>query len=114
MQKICNHIEKIIVLCDEFTMSSAEFIFLEALLKDKKRIYTIGKQTGGLAHGASLFTLFDGTKIQITTFKYLNTNMEVVQETGIVPDVEVENDIEEMVLGEDQQLKYAIKLCNSK
>lgn len=40
--------------------------------------------------------------------------MEVVQETGIVPDVEVENDIEEMVLGEDQQLKYAIKLCNSK
>ena len=67
-----------------------------------------------MAHGASLFTLFDGTKIQITTFKYLNTNMEVVQETGIVPDVEVENDIEEMVLGEDQQLKYAIKLCNSK
>lgn len=113
-KNLCNHIEKIIVLCDEFTMSSAEFIFLEALLKDKKRIYTIGKQTGGLAHGASLFTLFDGTKIQITTFKYLNTNMEVVQETGIVPDVEVENDIEEMVLGEDQQLKYAIKLCNSK
>lgn len=101
------NLKKIIVISDEFTMSSAEFIFLRAL-KLNDEVVVIGNKTGGLAHGASVFTLFDGSKIQITTSKYLETNKEVVKEDGIEPNIYVEKDIDCFT---DKQLAYALDIC---
>lgn len=112
-KNLCKGIEKIVVLCNEFTMSSAEYIFLMALVNDKRKIWCIGNQTAGLAHGASIFTLFDGTRVQITTLRYLDKNKEIVQERGIIPDIEVNNNIEEITLGIDNQLNFAIEFCKN-
>jgi carboxyl-terminal processing protease len=101
--------KKIVVLCDEFTMSSSEYIFLKGLqLED--RVTIIGSQTTGLAHEATVYTLFDGTKIQITTFKYLTPEGIIVDEEGIVPDILVHNSEQIIIKKKDAQLEYAIKM----
>lgn len=106
--------EKIILLCNEFTMSSAEFIFLKALQGTSKKIVVVGTKTGGLAHRASIYTLFDGTKIQITTSKYLDLDGNIVPEEGIIPDRIVENSVRILTLNKDEQLEYALALCTGK
>lgn len=102
------NLEKIVVLCDEFTMSSAEFVFLRTL-KTNNMVTVIGNKTGGLAHGASVFTLFDSSKIQITTSKYLETNGEVLKEVGIEPDIYVKRGMNCKI---DKQLIFAMQSFN--
>lgn len=102
---------KIIVLCDESTMSSAEFIFVSALKGSSKNIQVVGNQTAGLVHEATIFPLFDGTKLQVTTFKYLDINGRVRDEVGIEPDVEVHNSVNLLTKRQDDQLNHALKLC---
>lgn len=106
-----NEYKKIVILCDEFTMSSAEFIFLNSLRGSSNKISIVGKKTGGLAHGASIYTLFDGTKIQITTSKYLNIQRNVIAEEGIYPDFEISNTKQFILENKDKQLDYALSLC---
>jgi Periplasmic protease len=103
--------KNIIILCDEFTTSSAEFIFLRALKKSSPYIKIIGTQTAGIVHGASIFTLFDGVRLSITTWKYMDKNFNLFEETGITPDIEVVNNVDFIRQNKDAQLDYAIKLC---
>lgn len=103
--------KNVVVLCDEFTMSSCEFIFVNALKGSSKKIQVVGSQTAGLVHEATIFPLFDGTKLQVTTFKYLSPDGAVMNEVGIQPDVEVHNTVGLLTKRQDDQLDYAIKLC---
>lgn len=103
--------EKIVILCDEFTMSSAEFIFLSALKNAEDKITVVGKKTGGLPYGASVFTLFDGTKVQITTSKYLDLEGNVIAKDGIIPHFEIHNSEQLLTEDKDHQLEFALKLC---
>jgi carboxyl-terminal processing protease len=102
--------KNVIVLCDEFTMSSCEFIFVNAL-KGSEKIQVVGNQTAGLVHEATIFPLFDGTKLQVTTFKYLSHDGTVMNEVGIQPDIEVHNTVSLLTKRQDDQLNYAVKLC---
>ncbi|PIU27745.1 MAG: hypothetical protein COW32_06205 [Candidatus Aquicultor secundus] len=104
---------RIMLLCDESTMSSSEFIFLNALKGVDERIKLVGRQTAGLAHEATIYTLFDGTKLQITTFKYLTPEGRVMEEAGILPDLEVLNSVVLITKQEDAQLDRAIELCRN-
>ncbi len=105
-------LKNIVVLCDEFTTSSAEFIFIRALKGSSKKIRVVGKQTAGSTHEATIFPLFDGTKLQVTTFKYLAADRSIMNEVGIEPDVEVHNTVDLLTKQQDDQLEYAIKLCH--
>ena len=102
--------KNVIVLFDEFTMSSCEFIFVNAL-KGSEKIQVVGNQTAGLVHEATIFPLFDGTKLQVTTFKYLSHDGTVMNEVGIQPDIEVHNTVTLLTKRQDDQLNYAVKLC---
>ncbi|GAB6275312.1 MAG: hypothetical protein STSR0004_21770 [Peptococcaceae bacterium] len=110
LQKTFKNVIVLCVLCDEFTMSSCEFIFVNAL-KGSKKIRVVENQTAGLVHEATIFTLFDGTKLQVTTFKYLSHDGTVIKEVGIQPDVEVHNTVSLLTKRQDDQLNYAVKLC---
>lgn len=103
--------KKIVILCNEFTLSAAEFIFIQALKGSSSRITVIGNRTGGLPHSASLFTLFDGTKVQITTCKYLNLEGNAIAENGILGDIEVFNTPQILTDNKDLQLEYALNYC---
>ncbi|GAA6410288.1 hypothetical protein K040078D81_44050 [Blautia hominis] len=101
---------KIFVLCDEFTMSSAEFIFLNALKKSECNTIVIGQKTAGLINIASIYTLFDDTKLQISTAILTDESGKILKNKGIIPDVEVVN-TDKIFYGEDKQLEYALNQC---
>lgn len=104
---------KLIVLCDELTMSTAEYVFVKALKGSDDRVKIVGSQTAGLMHESTLYTLFDGTKLQITTYKHLTPDGKIVDEVGIIPDIEVSNSINYILKHEDEQLASALDVCIS-
>lgn len=105
--------KKIIILCNEYTSSSAEFIFLRALKNHHESIKIVGKTTAGLVHGATIYTLGDYFKIQLTTSKYTDTNNKILEQQGITPDIEIENRVEYFVDNVDCQLIEAKRLCEN-
>ena len=111
-ESIIDRFQQIIILCDNYTSSSAEFIFIKALKGSNSKIKIIGNTTAGLVHSATVYKLFDESKLQITTIKYLDENGYTLKEIGIDPDIEVNNSIKQIITGEDYQLNYAIELCN--
>jgi len=107
------HFSKIVLLCDEFTMSASEFIFLETLKASDENIIIVGKKTGGVINGASIYTLFDGAKIQVTTSKFINSDGNQIAAGGIYPHVEIENTDRYITDNQDEQLEFAINLCKT-
>lgn len=103
--------QKIIILVNEFTMSSAEFIFLRALKDSDSNIKVIGNQTCGMMNSACVYTLFDGAKVQITTAKYLDDRKHEILQAGIVPHIQIDNTKQFLTDGIDDQLNYALQLC---
>ncbi len=104
---------KLVILCNEFTASSAEFIFLKALKYSNKNISIIGNKTAGLAHGATVYTLFDKTKLQLTTWRYLDLYGNIINEEGIAPDIQIDTNANDFFTkGIDHQLDYALNLVH--
>ncbi|MEG2538174.1 MAG: S41 family peptidase [Clostridium sp.] len=105
--------KKIIILCNEFTGSSAEFIFIKALKGRYNNVIIIGSETIGLPHKAKEFTLFNNNKMYITTTLYKDNN-NFILEKGIAPDFEVKNDLSLLYNKVDKQLMYALSICGGK
>ncbi len=77
---------KIAVLADSFTMSSAEFIFLRAILKNKN-ITFIGEKTAGIINGTTSFTIDNKYLLTLTTSKYYDEMGNLLTYEGINPDI---------------------------
>lgn len=104
---ILNNFKNIVFLCDKETMSSAEFIVLKTIRKNTS-IPIIGTKTCGMPHSATVFNLSDKSRILVTTIKYIDNNKIIVPEGGIIPDIEINNDVSLILKRKDIQLKYAV------
>ena len=76
------------VLVDENSASSAE-IFTGAM-KDFKAATIVGKKTYGKGIVQFIYPLSDGSRIELTTQRYLTPNGDDINGKGIEPDIEVE------------------------
>ncbi|MCR5211446.1 MAG: PDZ domain-containing protein [Lachnospiraceae bacterium] len=77
-----------VVLVDENSASSAEIF--TAAMKDFKAATIVGKKTYGKGIVQYIYPLSDGSRIELTTKKYLTPNGDDIHGKGIEPDVEVE------------------------
>ncbi len=77
-----------VVLVDENSASSAE-IFTGAM-KDFKAATIVGEKTYGKGIVQYIYPLSDGSRIELTTKKYLTPNGDDIHGKGIEPDIEVE------------------------
>lgn len=96
----------LVVLVNEKTASASE-IFAGAV-KDRRAGVLVGTKTYGKGIIQSMYPFGDGSFIKMTTAEYLTPNKTSIHNTGIEPDIIVENKN-----GEDLQLKKAIKLLKS-
>ena len=100
--RINKHFKQIIILVDNFTVSSSEFIFLRALSKNKN-VVLVGEETAGIVHGTNNFIINKKYSLTLTTHKYYDENGCLLSSKGIIPDIFVPANI-----NDDICLKTAI------
>jgi carboxyl-terminal processing protease len=105
-----------VVLVNEYSASAAE-IFAGAV-QDQEIATIVGTTTFGKGLVQSVFILRDGSSMNVTVAEYFTPNRQRINETGIVPDVEVEFDFQQEVEDEedivDAQLDRAIEIIMEK
>lgn len=82
----------VVILVNENTASASEI--LSGALRDDCGYKVIGTKTYGKGVIQSIFTFKDGTGVKVTTNEYFSPNHNVINEVGINPDIEVEQDSE--------------------
>lgn len=100
---------KIVILVDNFTASSSEFIFLRALSKNKN-VILVGEETAGIVHGTNKFIIDNTYLLTLTTHKYYDENNILLPSKGIMPDIFVPTNIKNDV---DTCLETAIKILKT-
>jgi C-terminal processing protease CtpA/Prc len=110
-----NYNGKVIFLIDGLSFSTtADFC---AVAKTHNRGKFIGEETGGAFHGNTSGsiekTILPNSKITIFIPKYMYTNFvrtDIFNARGTIPDYPVFPTIQEILNGEDVQLKYLLKI----
>jgi carboxyl-terminal processing protease len=105
-----------VVLVNEYSASASE-IFAGAV-QDHEIATIVGTTTFGKGLVQSVFILSDGSSMNVTVAEYFTPNRQRINETGIIPDVEVEFDFQQEVEDEedivDAQLDRAIEIMMEK
>jgi len=104
------HAGPIVVLCDEETASDGE-VFSQHF-KDLRLGTVIGKRTwGGLIGIINMVPLLDGGSVTQSNVGFASLDGHwVVENHGVEPDIEVEQDPGKVLDGQDPQLDFAIQL----
>lgn len=98
---------KVTLLIDEFTRSAAEMI---ASFASKSRIATlVGARTPGQVLGAANFKVGGDYRLRIPVTAWYMPDGELIEGQGIAPDVEVMPSLDNLLAGEDVQMKAAIR-----
>lgn len=100
--------QKVVILVNEGSASASE-IFAGAL-RDNKQIQIVGTTTFGKGTIQEPQQLGDGSGLHITISKWLTPSGFWVNEGGIVPDIEIEDNADTI---EDEQLQKAIELLEA-
>ena len=106
------------VLVNDSTYSAAEY-FAETLREFGKAV-VVGQQTTGKGYSQQVFTLSDGSAVNLSTMKYFTPNGTCLADVGITPDVPVDISDEEyagvylgtVAIENDTQLKAALESVN--
>lgn len=98
----------IIVLIDGYTGSAAEDFAVT--MKNLGLAKLVGTHTIGVISHPRFFELPGGHSYTLSTWAFLNPDGSSIIETGILPDVEVEYTLEDLIKGKDPQLDKAIEL----
>lgn len=108
------HAGPIVVLIDEETGSDGE-VFSQHI-KDLGIATVIGTRTwGGLIGIINILPLIDGGSVTQSNVGFANLKGEwVVENWGVVPDIEVEQRPERVIKGQDPQLEYGIDFILNK
>ena len=93
----------IVVLINEGTASAAEI--LAATLKDNNNAILVGKKSYGKGKVQNTKKLSDGTVLKYTSAKWYRPNGKSIDEKGIKPDHDIDNEGEE-----DKQYEKALEL----
>jgi carboxyl-terminal processing protease len=97
---------KLIILIDERSSSSSEEF--SGGMKAIGRATIIGKQTAGKVLTMKVVTLPDGGLFLYPNTQTLTSKNEVLEGTGVVPDIIADLKIEDLLAGRDSQLETAI------
>jgi len=106
-----------VVLVNEGTASASEI--LAGALKDDRGIKLIGLKTFGKGSVQELVSLENDNSLKITIAKWLTPNGTIIQDNGLIPDVEIKNEEDlgsytQINLEKDEQLVKALEvLLNS-
>ncbi len=95
----------IVVLIDGGSASASEI--LSGALRDNGRAVLVGEKTFGKGLVQEINNLAGGSGMNITTQKYLTPNGTDINAVGIVPDIEVKNEKEDIENQKDKQLEKA-------
>ena len=102
---------KIVVLINEGSASGSEI--LAGALRDNRDILLIGEKSFGKGSVQELDELRGGSSLKITIAKWLTPKGELITETGLEPDVEVEMSIEDYEEERDPQLDKAVEVIKN-
>jgi len=102
----------LLVLINYGSASASEIV--AGALKDHKRAIVIGENSYGKGSVQSIMPLKNNGAIRLTISKYYLPSGKSISGTGIIPDIEVEENSEEFRIGTetDNQLDFAITLLN--
>lgn len=100
----------IIVLTNENSASASEV--LAAALKESYGAKIVGKKTFGKGKVQQVMNLEDGSMVKYTSAYWLTPNGTCIDQVGITPDYQIENDNNESNKI-DKQLDYAINLLKN-
>ena len=100
-----------VVLINEGTASASEI--LAGALKDERGIKLIGVKTFGKGSVQELVSLENNNSLKITIAKWLTPKGTIIQDNGLIPDVEIKNEEDlgsytQINLEKDKQLQTAI------
>lgn len=99
---------KLVVLIDEFTQSQAEYTTMALRLTPNSVV--VGSTTAGADGNVSGIQLPGGIRTSISGIGIYYPDGRKTQRVGIMPDVEVVQDIDAIRSGRDAQLERALKL----
>ena len=101
----------VIILIDGYTGSAAEDF--AATMKNLGLAKLVGSHTVGVISHPRYYDLPNGNCYGISTWSYHNPDGSGIIKTGILPDVEVEYSVGDLVNGKDSQLDKAIEILKS-
>jgi len=96
----------VVVLIDEKSMSCSELF--AGSLQAEKRAVIIGDRSPGYLLGASWIRLLNGGYFMHTILQPLPSDGKIIEDHGVVPDIEVSLDREALLEGRDPQLEAAL------
>ncbi len=100
-----------VILINEGTASASEI--LAGALRDNRGVKLIGEKTFGKGSVQELVSLKDNNSVKITISRWLTPNETIIEDNGLIPDIEVKNEEEfgtfsKIDLEKDKQLQTAI------
>lgn len=99
-----------VVLVNGGSASASEIV--AGALKDHGVATLVGEKTFGKGSVQEFETLPDGSALKITVAKWFTPNGTSIDETGIMPDVEVKEDYENQAVDEDPVLDKALEILS--
>lgn len=100
-----------VVLANGSSASSAD---ITAAVARARGGYLIGEKTAGALGGAYLYELEDGGALEITAYRVVGPNGEVINEVGVAPDEVVPLTPADLSAGNDPQLQRALDYLASR
>lgn len=97
----------VVVLIDGYTGSAAEDFAVT--MKNLGLATLVGTHTVGVISHPRVYQLPHGYKYILSTWAFLNPDNTNIIETGIIPDVEVEYTVRDLISGKDSQLIGAVE-----
>ncbi len=100
-----------VILINEGTASASEI--LAGALRDNRGVKLIGEKSFGKGSVQELVSLKDNNSVKITISRWLTPNETIIEDNGLIPDIEVKNEEEfgtfsKIDLEKDKQLQTAI------
>ncbi len=104
--------QPVVLLVNGGTASASEI--LAGALQDYQRAALIGERTFGKGSVQLIYELSDKSRLHVTVAKWFTPNGNIIDGTGLTPDVEILFTEEDHATGHDPQLERAINFLQNK